>query len=138
MPSIRRQITIDASPRSVWAALTTGDGLAGWLVDEARIDARAGGRVVLKTEDAEGNAVDETGLLVTCRPTSKIEIAWDKASKGPWKGTNTQFSVARDGEETVVNLLHAGTIFDEEAARTEADKQWRQALTALRDHLENA
>ena len=46
--------------------------------------------------------------------------------------------VARDGEETVVNLLHAGTIFDVEATRVEADKQWRQALTALRDHLESA
>lgn len=136
MPSIRRQVTIEAAPRAVWSALTTGEGLAGWLCDEARVDARAGGRVVLKLEDDAGNPVEQTGVLLTCRPTSKLEISWDKASSGPWKGTTTTFSVARDGEETVVNLLHAGSLLDDEPTRAQVDTDWRRSLTALRDHLE--
>lgn len=138
MSSIRRQVTIGANPRAVWTALTTAEGLGNWLVDEARIDARTGGRVVLKVENDAGDEVEETGMLLNCRPTSKLEISWDKVSRGPWKGTTTQFSVARNGEETVVNLVHAGSLFEDVAVRTEADTQWRRALNALRDHLEGA
>jgi uncharacterized protein YndB with AHSA1/START domain len=136
MSSIRRQVTIDAAPRAIWGALTTGDGLAGWLCDEARVDARTGGRVVLKMEADDGSPIEQTGVLLTCRPTSKLEIAWDKASQGPWKGTTTTFSVARDGEESVVNLVHAGSLLENADTRTRLDTDWRRALTALRDTLE--
>jgi uncharacterized protein YndB with AHSA1/START domain len=132
MSTIRRQIVIAATPRAVWNALTTPEGLATWLGADARIDARAGGRIVLKVLGSG----EETGFLHVWRPTAKLEINWDKASPGPWKGTFTQFQVARDGTETVLNVQHSGPAFEDEAARGEADGVWKRAMVALRDGLE--
>jgi uncharacterized protein YndB with AHSA1/START domain len=136
MSSIRRQVTIAAAPRAVWQALASADGLQAWLCDEARVDPRAGGRVTVRSEGDDGEPVVDTGTLLVCRPTSKLEIAWDKTGNGPWKGTTTQFSVALDGDETVVNLLHAGSPLEDEEARGRLDTEWRRALASLRDGLE--
>jgi uncharacterized protein YndB with AHSA1/START domain len=135
MSTIRRQISIEATPRAVWNALTTPDGLARWLGTDARVDARPGGRFVLKV-DHEGAWVEEAGLLHVCRPTARLEITWDKHSSGPWKGTLTQFQVARDGAETVLNLQHIGSALEDEALRSGLDERWRRALSTLRDQLE--
>lgn len=136
MSTIRRQIAISASPRAVWNALTTPDGLASWLGNDARIDARPGGRFVLKVRGDDGAPVEEAGFLHVWRPTAKLEVNWDKASPGPWKGTFTQFHVARDGTETVVHVNHAGPAFEDEETRANVDGMWRKALLALRDGLE--
>ncbi len=137
MAAIRRQITIDSHPRAVWKVLTSAEGWKSWYADDARIDARAGGRVVLTIEDDEGEPIEEVGTFLTFRPTSRLEIAWDRVSPASTKGTRLTFSVARDGEETRVGLVHSGPgILDDEEARAELDKTWRQALNALRDSLE--
>ena len=53
MPAIRHHVHIASTPRKVWAALTTAEGLMNWWVDEARVDSRKGGRVVIEFEDDE-------------------------------------------------------------------------------------
>ena len=40
---INEEITVDASPAEVWKALTTAEGLAGWMGDSARIELKVGG-----------------------------------------------------------------------------------------------
>jgi uncharacterized protein YndB with AHSA1/START domain len=40
---IERVVDIAHSPKEVWAALTTADGLASWFGDEVTIDLRPGG-----------------------------------------------------------------------------------------------
>ncbi|MED5369932.1 MAG: SRPBCC domain-containing protein [Myxococcota bacterium] len=137
MASIRRQISIAAGPRAVWNTLTTADGWMSWYADDARLDARKGGRVVLTIEDDEGEPVEEVGTFHTFRPTRRLEISWDRVSPAVTKGTQLSFTIARDGEETRVNLVHSGGgVLDDEDARAELDKTWRQALSALRDALE--
>lgn len=138
MASIRHQINIAASSRSVWNALTTAEGLASWWVDEARIDAREGGRIVLTSEGDDGEPVEEVGFVHAFRPTRKLEIAWDSASPAPTKGTRVQFQVARDGDETRLSVVHSGGgILDDEEANAELDKAWKSALKALRSTLES-
>lgn len=136
MASIRQQINIAAAPRRVWAALTTADGLKSWWVDEARVDAREGGRVVLISEGEEGQPVEERGMFHTFRPTRRVEIAWDGNSPAPTKGTRVEFNVARDGEETRVSVIHSGGALDDEEAREALEKGWKSALRALRSSLE--
>ena len=138
MPSVRQQLNIAAPPRTVWAALTTAEGLTSWWVDEARVDAREGGRIVLTSEGDDGEPVEECGLVHTCRPTRKFEIAWDNSSPAPTKGTRVQFQVARDGDETRVSVIHSGGgILDDEDEWTLLDKAWKSALKALRSSLES-
>jgi uncharacterized protein YndB with AHSA1/START domain len=137
MTSIRQQINIDATPRQVWRALTTSEGLKSWWVDEARVDAREGGRVVLIGEGDEGEPIEERGIFHSFRPMRRIEIAWDSNSPSPNRGTRIQFSVARDGEETRLHLIHSGKgILEDEEAWPTLQKEWRQALLALRTALE--
>jgi hypothetical protein len=67
----------------------------------------------------------------------RIEIAWDSSSPAPTKGTRVQFNVARDGEETRLIMIHSGKgILEDEEAREVLQKEWKQALLALRGMLE--
>jgi uncharacterized protein YndB with AHSA1/START domain len=137
MPAIRQQINISAMPRAVWRALTTPEGITSWWVDEARVDAREGGRVVLISEGDDGEPLQEVGIFHELRPTRKIEIAWDKSSPAPTKGTRLEFQIARDGDDTRLSLVHSGGgVLDDEEARAGLEKAWRSALHALRDALE--
>ena len=137
MSAIRHQINIAVPSRVVWKALTTAEGLMSWWADEARIDARPGGRVVITTEDDDGNPLEEHGLLHELRPTRKIEIAWDTIGSAPTKGTRLVFQLARDNGETRLSLIHSGGgILDDEEARQALDKDWGRALKSLRDSLE--
>ena len=45
--SIAREIVIDAPPERVWAIVTEAQHLAGWFSDEAEIDLRPGGAMLL-------------------------------------------------------------------------------------------
>lgn len=135
MSTIRRQISIAATPRAVWNALTTPEGLTSWLGADARVDGRAGGRFVLKV-DVDGTPTEEAGILHVFRPTAKLEVNWDKHSGGPWKGTLTQFQVVRDGGETVLNVQHIGSALEDDALRARLDERWKKALHTLRDGLE--
>jgi len=138
MSSIRHQVNIAAAPRAVWRALTTAEGLMSWWVDEARVEARPGGRVVLTSEGDDGEPLEERGIFHELRPTRRIEIAWDSNSPAPTRGSRVQFSIARDGDETRVSLVHSGGEFlDDEEVRSDFDRTWRQALLGLRSVLED-
>lgn len=138
MPAIRQQINIATSPRVVWRALTTADGLTSWWVDEARVDPRKGGKIVLLSEDDDGEPLEERGVFLEVRPTRKLEIAWDSVGKAITKGSRVQFQLARDGDETRVLVLHQGGEALEDPETHEAlNKGWRSALRALRSALED-
>ena len=136
MSTIRRQVTVDASPRTVWASLTTAEGLKGWLADEASTIPSAMGRFSVTMEGDEGDPVEEFGRFTGFRPVSKLEITFEKVGKGAWKGTTLTFTIVREGDETVVNLVHTGSAFVNEDVRKVHDDTWRRALVALRDNLE--
>lgn len=138
MTAIRRQIHIAAGPRAVWRMLTTAEGWTSWYADEARIDGRKGGRITLTSEGDDGEPVEEVGTIMTFRPTSKFELRWDSNSPAVTKGTMLVFSVARDGDETRLGLVHSGGgLLQDEEQRAAQDKTWRQSLQALRDALED-
>ena len=138
MTAIRRQINIAAPQRAVWEMLTTVEGWTAWYADEARFDAVTGGRVFLHTEDDEGNVVEEVGTVLTYKPTRKLEIRWERGTTAGTAGTVLSLGLARDGDETRVSLVHRGAgVLDDEEARAELDKTWRQSLKALRGALED-
>jgi uncharacterized protein YndB with AHSA1/START domain len=135
MSTIRRQIAIEASPRTIWAALTTVEGLKSWLADEATVIAAVAGRYSITVEGEEG-PLTETGRFHTVRPTSKLEMHFDKFSPGPWKASSLTFTLARQGQQTVVNLVQSGPGFEDPAVAKQVDDDWRRALLSLRDGLE--
>ncbi len=138
MSSVRQQINIAVGPRAVWRAFTTEEGVTSWWVDGARIVASEGGRIVLDTEDDEGQPLQERGLFHALRPTRSIEIIFDKAPPTPWAGSRLKLSLARDRGETRVVLVHSGSseTFTDDEQRAALDKEWRSALRSLRGALE--
>jgi len=137
LPAIRQHIDIGVNPRQVWRAITTPEGLTSWWVDEARVDGRTGGRVVLTSQDDDGNPMEERGMFLEFTPTRKIEIAWDAHGKAPTKGTRVQFQIAKSGEDTRLVLIHSGGgVLEDPAQNERMTKAWKAALQALRDTLE--
>lgn len=139
MPSIRQQINIAAPTRVIWNVLTTAEGWKQWWAEEARLEARNGGRIVLTVEGDDGEPVEERGVFHEVRPTRKIEIAWDATSPARTKGTRVQFTLSRDGDEARLALIVSGSggILDDEEGRADLEREWRSALRALRSHLES-
>ena len=137
MPAIRRHVHIAATPRAVWKALTTPEGLTGWLSDDARIEPRSGGRVVLSSVGDDGEPVEERGIIHTWRPTSHLEISWDRIGRAETAGSHVSFQVARDGDEVRLSLVHSGDVLDDDAVREALDTEWKQALSALQESLED-
>jgi len=136
MASIRQQINIAAAPRAVWAKLTTAEGLTEWLADEARTNGEQGGKLILQMEGDDGEPVEERGMFHTLRPTRKVEIAFDRAGKGPWAGTRLIVQLAADKGETRVAVVHRGFADDDEELLEEQDAEWRRSLKGLRSCLE--
>ena len=138
MSSVRQQISIAATPRKVWSHLTTLEGMLDWLVEGGRLEARAGGRVILEIDKDGESTFEAAGTFHTLRPTRKIEIAFDRAGQGDWLGSHLQILVARDGEETRVSIVHRGTegVFAEEESCDGLESFWKHALRALRGSLE--
>jgi uncharacterized protein YndB with AHSA1/START domain len=136
MATIRQQIRIAAPARAVWNALTTGEGLAAWLAQEARIDPREGGRVVLGFAPVgDAPRVEEAGILSNVRPTRSLE--W-KIDSGPptARGTSVAFTVGGEAGATKVHVVHSGSFGDDEAAVEAAEARWRDALPRLKAHVE--
>jgi hypothetical protein len=76
-------------------------------------------------------------MVHTCRPTSRLEIAWDSNSPAPTRGSRLSIQIARDGDETRVAIVQSGgEILLDEEAREQLDKDWRRALLALRSVFE--
>ena len=79
--TITREIDIDAPPDVVWAIVTEARHLAGWFSDEADIDLRPGGSMLLTWH---GHGVYRA-RVETVEPPRKFAFRW----------------VLRDGEEPV-------------------------------------
>jgi uncharacterized protein YndB with AHSA1/START domain len=136
MAAIRRHVYIANGARAVWRALTTAEGMEKWLAEEARVDARPGGRVVLTGTDLDGEH-DLVGLIHTWRPTSKLEISWDSIGAAETKGSSVAFQVARDGDETRVSIVHSGgEALNDEERRAKLDSAWKTALETLQALLD--
>ena len=137
MPSVRQQINVAGSPRTVWERLTTAEGLSSWWADEARVDPTKGGRLTITSEGDDGEPLEGRGTFLEARPTRKLEIKFDPGSPGPSAGSRLTFQLARDGDETRVILIHAGAFLDDEELFQRYTKEWRGALQALRSAIES-
>ena len=136
MAAIRRHVYIANGARAVWRALTTSEGLEKWLAEDARVDGRKGGRVVLSGTDLDAEH-DLVGIIHTWRPTSKLEISWDNVGASETKGSTVAFQVARDGEESRVSIVHSGgEALNDEERRAKLDQAWKVALETLQALLD--
>ena len=86
--AIEREIVIDAPPSVVWSIVTEAQHLAGWFSDEAEIDLRPGGRMLLTWR---GHGTYE-GRVETVDPPRLFAFRW-QTREGEFSETNSTLVV---------------------------------------------
>lgn len=136
--ALEREIVIDAPPSAVWAIVTEAQHLAGWFSDEAEIDLRPGGRMLLTWR---GHGSYE-GRVETVDAPRLFAFRW-QTREGEFRETNSTLVVMTlDAESTGTRLRVVESGFatlpwpDEQRARyaDENAKGWLTELDELRTY----
>lgn len=87
---------------AVWAAVSTGEGVGRWMVSDATVDDRVGGRFVL---DFKGMNHSMTGEITAYESPRHIAFTWPEADAG--KGSDIDIRLEPDGlDATRLTLVH--------------------------------
>jgi uncharacterized protein YndB with AHSA1/START domain len=137
---ISREVVIDAPPEKVWAIVTEPRHVARWFSDEAEIELRAGGAMLLTWH---GHGVYR-GRVEAVEPPRRFAFRWlRREDNEPGEGTSTfvEFLLEPEGDGTRLRVVESG--FDrlngaeEERARYagENTEGWARELDQLRDYV---
>lgn len=135
---IERTVEIPHPPDTVWAALTTSEGLAAWFGDEATIDLRPGGDARMKWS---------AGFTVEMR-VERVEEP--KAFAFTWqiyglpaddpRRTYVEFTLEPEGAGTRLRVVESGFAQLPEAAHSKAfdanTEGWAKELGELVSYLD--
>src|SRR5690242_13024269 len=114
---IREEITLDATPEQVWAAISAGPGLNSWFIGHSEIEPRLGGR----TSWTMGE--DTSYSTVTAwEPNRHLAYQGDENPDGTFMAFEYLIE-GRDRGSTVLRFVHSGFLGDD----------WEQQYDALRD-----
>lgn len=105
--TITREIDIDAPPDVVWAIVTEARHLAGWFSDEAEIDLRPGGAMLL-TWHGHGAY---RARVETVEPPHTFAFRWVLRNGGePVQGSSTLvvMTLTRKGAGTRLRVVESG------------------------------
>jgi uncharacterized protein YndB with AHSA1/START domain len=136
--AIEREIVIDAPPTVVWSIVTEPQHLAGWFSDEAEIDLRPGGRMLLTWR--RHGAYE--GRVETLDPPRLFAFRW-QTREGEFSETNSTLVVMTlEAEEagTRLRVVESGFAmlpWSDDARARYADENaagWLTELGELRDY----
>src|SRR6476659_4204349 len=148
MHDIVHELTIDASLDEVYAAVSTGPGLARWWSSDVALESGAVGAV--PTEPSEGDILsvgfDDRAVVIRLR----IDTLNGPEDEGPalahltcisgpeeWPETQIAFRIEEaNGHGTTVRFWHGGWEY-EDGAVPRCSFQWAMYLDALRQSLES-
>jgi uncharacterized protein YndB with AHSA1/START domain len=105
--SVSREIVIDAPPERVWSIVTEARHLAGWFSDEAEIDLRPGGAMLL-TWHGHGSY---RARVETVDPPHTFAFRWvRRESTEPVTGSSTLvvFSLSPEDGFTRLRVVESG------------------------------
>ena len=131
--SITREIVIDAPLERVWAIVTEARHLAGWFSDEAEIDLRPGGAMLL-TWHGHGSY---RGRVETVEAPRRFAFRWLRREDADGS-TLVVMTLSPEGESTrlrVVESGFAGLAWPEDERARHADENrvgWGVELDELR------
>lgn len=130
MLEIDHEIRIEATPEEVFAALSTRDGLAAWHTPNVTGSGDVGGEWVMTFTGRP-----EFGWEVIASEAPR-RVAW-RCTRGPGDsvGTTATFTLAADGDRTLVELQHAGWPGTHGNFR-KCNTLWGVLLHHLRDYAE--
>ena len=131
-------ITINASPASVWKALTDPAMIKQYLFGtEVVSDWKEGSEIIYKGI-WEGKTYEDKGIILKIEPEKLLETNyWTSFSGLPDSPENYQkvtYQLSRDGDNTVLTITQDGIPTDE--ARAHSETNWAMVLDGLKKLLE--
>lgn len=137
-PVITHSTFIDASPRTVYDALATTDGLNAWFTTHSEVDAREGGRIVFRWRGfgVDRTDLDDQGPVLAAEPGRRLTFQWHPSASG--RPTTVDIRMSPWGRGTRVEVNESGyTLSDDDlSACIGCAVGWGEALTLLKYHLE--
>jgi uncharacterized protein YndB with AHSA1/START domain len=125
--SIRITVTVPATPREVFAALTDGTSISQWSEQKGRVEPRVGG----KFEMFDGWV---KGKVLIYKPGKQLAYTWQPSD---WDGTVksiVQFRFAPTKSGTRITVTHTG--FPSERERKNHHAGWLQyVFDPLKDYF---
>ncbi|HEU5474182.1 MAG TPA: SRPBCC domain-containing protein [Actinophytocola sp.] len=115
---VREEITIDATPEQVWAAIATGPGLDSWFMGRNQIEPRLGGRTRMETPAWTAEAT-----VTAWEPGQHFAYRGDEAPDGTFMAFEYLIE-GREGSSTVLRFVHSGLL---------SDDGWESEYDALRN-----
>lgn len=113
MVDIIHRVGIKAPISSVYKALATVEGVAGWWTNETSGSSEVGGKIDVRFLTPEAKEIGAMSMeVIALEPNKKVQ--W-RVTAGPdeWVGTDIVFDMYQEGEYTIVLFAH---------------KNWRQAV----------
>ena len=103
MVDILHKVGIQSStPRAVYLALSTPDGLAAWWTTQTSGDCKVGGLIELRF------GAGGIGMKVLERVPDQ-RLVWEVvAGPGEWIGTTVHFDIDQEGDWTLLRFKHQG------------------------------
>ncbi len=100
--SIHHRVEFDASPESLFAALSTQEGIASWWTPMVTAEARAGSTATMRFGDGEHGPDMRIDELVPGK-----RVVWT-CTEGPWPGMQFVFAIAKHERGSVLLFDHHG------------------------------
>jgi uncharacterized protein YndB with AHSA1/START domain len=135
---IERTVELAHPPATVWAALTTAEGLAAWFGDEAAIDLRPGGPAQLRWQD--GYVVDMRVERVEEPVVFGFTWQLHELPEDDPRRTYVEFTLQPDGAGTRLTVVETGFAqLPDDTYRKAFDghtEGWAKELGELDDYLD--
>ncbi len=133
MPDIMHLLQINASPKRVYEAITTVDGIRHWWTRDADLDSEIGGTGEFRFS-YDGPVVTKVRIDALTLP---FHVAWKTLSsfRPEWAGTTLTFDLRAAGSGTALLFAHRGFAqADDIYALTTTG--WGYYLVSLQQYLE--
>jgi uncharacterized protein YndB with AHSA1/START domain len=126
-----RTILIHARPATVFTFFTSTPDWAAWWGTGSTIDARPGGRLLIRQ-----HGVEVTGEVLEVQAPDRIVFTYGYASGGPIPPGGSQVTIRLDGHPAGT-LLHLTHEFTDVAARDQHVQGWRYQLSLFANAVAN-
>jgi uncharacterized protein YndB with AHSA1/START domain len=103
---VREEITVDATPEEVWAAIATGPGIDSWLMGRTEIDSAG------KTSTFSILGQTSGASITAWEPGRRFATQEDPKPDGTFTASEWLIE-SRDGGATVVRAVHSGLLGDD-------------------------
>jgi uncharacterized protein YndB with AHSA1/START domain len=130
--SLERRIVIDASPEIVFRYFTDSARWAAWWGAGSSIDARPGGRMVIRYPDGS----EAAGDVVEVVSPKRVVFTYGYAGGAPVPAGSTRVTIELEpqGRGTALRLVH---LFADAVARDHHVQGWRYQLSLFANRVAN-